>query len=258
MNFDADTQPLHLLERLIEVQASDCQASFTAGLPAIQRWLQNAAAQHAESLGVGIQALQQQNLTWMLSRISVSVIRPIPCGETIRLLTWPSGVRGKLVAERQFHLETLTGEPLLNGSSEWLCVNLTTGRLAPLPEAVKQLATPTTLAFRLCQDKLPAPSPNVTPLQSLPLTVYRQQIDANRHVNNVHYTEWAQETLPEDFYFNHHPVAFNIEFKHAAQLGDSIISETYALTSNTFCHHILAQTGTILARATTHYPSTIS
>jgi acyl-ACP thioesterase len=239
------------------VQASDCQSTFTANVPALQRWLQNAAAQHAEALGVGIQALQHQGLTWILSRISLSIIRAPVCGKTVRLLTWPSGVRGKLVAERQFYLETLDGEPLLKGSSEWLCVNLTTGRLAPLPEAVKALASPTTHTFRLCQNKLPTPAADKTPLHTLDLQVRRQQIDANRHVNNVHYSEWAHETLPETFYFNQQPIAFDIEFKAAAKLGDAITSVTFELQPNIFYHQILTHDGTLLARATTVYPSTI-
>lgn len=255
MNVDPQSRPPHLFEMVLDVAASDCQTSFHMALPALLRWLQEAAGRHAEQLGIGIQALQQNNLTWMLGRLSLTLMRTPVWGETLRLTTWPSGIRGRLVAERQFILESTSGECLLKASSEWLCVNFATGRLAPLPESVKTLATPTTLAFALCREKFPTLSPDLTPLHVTPLSVRRQEIDPNRHVNNVHYAEWMQETLPEDTFFHQEPLAFDIEYKHAAKLGDQVTSLTYALDDHRFLHRILLSNGTLLAQALSSYPT---
>ena len=252
---DSPTSPLHRLEYPIDVTTHDCQAAFTACLPAILRWLQEAAGRHAEHLGVGIQALQQQGLTWMLGRLSLTLFRSPTWKESLRLITWPSGIKGRLVAERQFVLETTAGETLLKASSEWLCVNLELGKLAPLPEGVKALALPNTEAFHLCNGKLATPTADQTPVATATFNVRRQEIDANRHVNNVHYAEWMQETLLESIFFNQTPTTFDIEFKRAAKLGDGVVSTTTPLDEHTFYHAIQLPDGTLLARATSHYPN---
>jgi acyl-ACP thioesterase len=252
---DAPVPPLHQFTLPLDVTTADCQAGFTASIPAILRWLQEAAGRHAERLGVGLQALQQQGLTWMLGRMSLTLFRSPAWQESLRLITWPSGIKGRLVAERQFVLETTAGEILLQASSEWLCVNLEAGRLAPLPDGVKALAHPNTQSFNLCHGKLPAPSADQSPLATATFGVRRQEIDANHHVNNVHYTKWMQETLPEALFFHQTPTAFDIEFKRSATLGDSVVSTTTALDDHTFYHAIRLPDGSLLARAIAHYPT---
>ena len=254
MNFPPDAQlPAQRFEQSLSVSASECTVGLRASLQALTNRLQEAAGLHARALGVGIQALQENGFTWMLGRLALRLFRRPLWDEPLRLTTWPNGVRGRLMAERQFCLETPSGETLLEASSEWLYVNLHEGRLARLPESVLNLALPGTFSYALCRRRL-APLPNhLSPLAESTFTVRRAEIDANLHVNNVHYTAWMLETLPETLYFSGEPTLLDIEYKQAARLGDTVIARTYPLEDGAFLHTVSRPDGTLLARAETRF-----
>ena len=87
-------------------------------LPTLCNYMQEAAGISAANLGWGIRALQDEGLTWMLSRLRVSVARYVPWGETVTVRTWPSGMKGRLVAKRCFLGLDKTGAELFCASSE--------------------------------------------------------------------------------------------------------------------------------------------
>lgn len=245
--------PLHVQQTRVEITASDCQTDFRVTVPTLLKWLQEAAGRHADALNVGIKALHAQGVTWMLGRLCLRLYRAPTWGEALTLTTWPSGIRGRLVAERQFYLETDTGERLLEASSEWLCVNLTTGKLAPLPDAVKALALPDTTAFGLCAGKFPAPPADLTPTYQVALTARKAEMDANRHINNVNLAAWLREPLPDTLFFDQTPTFFDIEYKRPALAGDQVTSQIWPLTEADYLHHVTAADGSLIARARSTY-----
>ncbi len=252
MLFTEANRPYHLLTRPYTVAAYECLTGLHASLPAITNQLQEIAGLHADALGVGIQALQAEGFTWMLGRLALRLHRLPAWKETVQLDTWPSGVRGRLMAERQFRLRTAEGETLLEASSEWLYVDMQAQRLVRQPEKVFALAHPETQNFGLCAEKFPT-LPETAPLAEATFVVRRSEIDTNHHVNNVHYTEWMLETLPEDAYFHRMPTAWDIEFKQAARLGDTVIARTYVLDADCYLHTITRPDGTLLARACSRF-----
>ena len=56
-------------------------------LPTLCNYMQEAAGVNAARLGWGIQDLQAEGLTWMLSRLRVGVIHYVPWGETVTVRT---------------------------------------------------------------------------------------------------------------------------------------------------------------------------
>jgi acyl-ACP thioesterase len=247
--------PRNLLQLRLPITMRDCQLDFKVSVPAILNWLQEAASQHAETLGVGIQALQAQGVTWMLGRMSLRITRTPKWGETLTLATWPSGIHRRLIAERQFILADAAGNTLVEASSEWLCVNLSTGKLAPLPEAVKTLAAPDTLNFGLCKRPIaPHPVEHEAPYRE-GFIARKAEIDANHHVNNVHFATWLREPLPEALYFDETPHAFDIEYKLPVKAGDCVTAMVWPLPERTFIHHLTTSEGTLIARAQSIYPS---
>lgn len=253
---DPATAPRFLRQTPCAIAASECHAALRASLPAVMNHLQEAAGLHAQALGVGIRELQAQGFTWMLGRLALKINRLPAWQEPLTLATWPSGVKGRLLAERQFALEAPSGERLLEASSEWLYVNFRTGRLARQPEAVLALAAPETATFALCSERLPEPDLSTAPLAGCRFAVRRAEIDANGHVNNVHYAEWMLEALPEATYFGANPIAFDIAYKQAAKLGDEVLIRTWASAPDRFTHAVCrAADGALLAHAASAWQS---
>ena len=244
------------------ITAAQCLTGLKASLPALTDLLQEAAGLHADALGVGLQTLRDAGLTWMLGRLALRLHALPAWKDEVCVDTWPSGVRGRLIAERQFRMTGPTGDSLLEASSEWLCVDFAVQKLARLPEAVHALARPGTLNLGLCAER-PQPIPPDAPLLGEAIfPIRRAEIDANLHVNNGHYTRWMFETLPEAEFFGSAPVAFDIEYKQAARLGDTVRVRTYGLAPNRYAHTVTREPdGLLLARATATYappPQTLS
>ena len=60
--------------------------------------------------------------------------------------------------------------------------------------------------------------PKVEALNSEPITVMRDDIDYNKHLNNAQYIRMACEYLPTDYT----PQRIRVEYKKPAKLGDSL------------------------------------
>ena len=204
-------------------------------LPTLCNYMQEAAGVNAARLGWGIQTLQTEGHTWMLSRLHVSVTRYVPWGETITVRTWPSGMKGRLIAKRCFLGFDEKGEELFRASSEWLYVDMAAQKIAKLPETFADLVPPGTPGFELPDigGKF-AHLPSVE--GSADVLTRHSDLDFNDHVNNVHYVEWMLEgdggrgatALPGN---GGHcadvamPGEIDIVFRQAAKAGEALVSE---------------------------------
>ena len=195
-------------------------------LPTLCNYMQEAAGISAARLGWGIQALQAEGLTWMLSRLRVSVSRYVPWGTTVTVRTWPSGTKGRLIAKRCFLGLDDGGAELFRASSEWLYVDLRSQKIVKLPETFGDLVPPGTPDFELPDiggkfAHLPSAE------GSAEILTRHGDLDFNDHVNNVHYVEWmleadAQERVPPA---SSSPAELDIVFRQAAKAGESLASE---------------------------------
>ena len=194
-----------------------------ATLPTLCNYMQEAAGLSAESLGWGIRRLMDEGLTWMLSRLHVKIARRVPSGGRLVMWTWPSGMKGRLVATRCFLGLADGGEEALRAHSEWLYVDVRAQKIARLPETFAGLVPVGTADFDLGDlgGKL-SKLPGVTSLAEI--SVRRSDLDLNEHVNNVHYVEWMLEAAPEA---GREPVEMDIVFRAAAKAGDSLVSECF-------------------------------
>ena len=199
-------------------------------LPTLCNYMQEAAGISAARLGWGIRALQEEGLTWMLARLRVRVNHYIPWGKTVIMRTWPSGMKGRLIAKRCFLGLDDGGAELFRASSEWLYVDLKSQKIAKLPETFADIVPPGTPDFELPDigGKF-AHLPQVD--GSADVLTRHSDLDFNDHVNNVHYVEWMLEagggrgatSLPGTE--GDSPAEMDIVFRQAAKAGESVVSE---------------------------------
>lgn len=203
-----------------QVRFSECDINLTAKLRSWFDYLQEAAALHAEKLGVGLEAMQKEEIFWVLSRIRLVIHEPLKQGTMQEVITWPSGT-DKLFCKRQYLvLDGENGTAFGRASSSWLVLDGNTGR--PLrPVVLPQKAdgwNPEAGSFFDELDKLPLPE--IFQLEKS-YDIRHSQIDVNRHLNNAEYAG-----LVEDFVHELTPDRtireVQINFQHALKAPDRV------------------------------------
>ena len=158
--------------------------------------LQDAATVHAEQLGCGYKVLQKAGYFWVLSKIKVDYVRPIKLYEKIKLVTWP--LPPKLVfTERDFIIRDKNNAAVLRASSKWCLLKTADHSLCKTAD-VKDLIKLNPLnkhAIENCFYEKIVKTPNFT--HSYTHTVRWTDLDANMHVNNTRYADFAINALTE-------------------------------------------------------------
>ncbi|MBQ7393660.1 MAG: hypothetical protein IJV89_04840 [Lentisphaeria bacterium] len=182
---------------------------------------QDAAAEHAQILGCGMDYLQEQGKAWVLSRIAVEISRMPAIGETVTVETYPTGVE-RLFAIRQFTVTDEAGSVIARATSCWLLLDA--AALRPL-RIVETLGT----ALPMNEDK-PRHFPVPARIAALPekvaentYTVRHSLVDVNQHLNNAFFAAFVHDMLGTLTGENRAPATLQILFQHAGTLGADIV-----------------------------------
>lgn len=246
---------MNLIEQDFPVRGYESGIDNHVTLPTVCNFLQEIAGNHADRLGFGIRELQARDGTsWMLSRLHVKVARFVSWGDVLRLKSWPSGIKGRLVANRDFLGYDREGKEVLQAVSEWLVVNLAAQRIVRPSEAFKELSPEGTPRVGLAAAEGGGKFAALAKVDAASrILVRRSDHDFNDHVNNVHYVEWALEATPESFRARF-PHGLDIVFRQAAHAGDELESRTEVVDGETLRHAIVrVADGALLATAETRW-----
>ncbi len=152
-------------------------------------YLQEAAANHAAPLGVGLGALERAGYLWVLSRIRLEIDRSPGIGEKLEIITYPNGPR-RLFAARQFAVRDSGGAEIARASSRWLLLSRRNLRPARVAELGVELPLNPELPDYFClEEKLPEPGfPG-----DFAVAVRHSMEDVNGHLNNAEYAGLIQD-----------------------------------------------------------------
>jgi medium-chain acyl-[acyl-carrier-protein] hydrolase len=212
-------------------------------------FMQEAASNHARSLGVSVHQLLSENYTWLLSRLKIEIASYPGVNDSIQIATWPSGTR-RLFALRDFELRNGSDEIIAAAISAWLVIDVEKRRpvrISPFVERLKPLEYRHALPDNL--DKLPGLS---RPTYEKKFVARYGDVDVNQHVNNVTFVEWVVEGMPPSLLNTSAPVELEINFLAEAFYEDNILAACHPLNQDhTVYSHILIreQDGRELARA---------
>ncbi len=227
-------------EKKIEVRPYEVSSSGRIKLIDLLNHFQEAAGEHAEKLGFSVTDLAVKNLTWVLSRYHVRILRYPSWNEDLTLETWPS-IRQGLFALREFELKDLQKNLLAAATSSWLMIDVRSKRPVNLSAHLPDLLLDTRRAIDDGFAALPTIGQNDF---ELPFRVRFHDLDWNRHVNHTVYIEWAVETVPRDILLNFVPVKIEVDFRGEALFGQSVISRAEAVRQEheaVFHHQILSE-----------------
>ena len=189
-----------------------------ASLTSLLNFMIEAAWGHAQILDWGYDKLQANNLFWVLSRMYIEVERYPEWQEEIVVKTWPAGTDG-MFAYRNYSIETVDGELILQASSCWLILDLKTKKIFLLRE------------YRDTFPKLDNPDhcripkrikPPVHPKEMNFSPVLFSELDVNKHFNSVNYLERVLNDFGTDFLDENEPVNIELNYLKEGLQGDSL------------------------------------
>lgn len=234
-----------------KVRGYECGADGLATLPTVCNYLQEVASLHAESLGFSKSDFEKagDNVSWVLTRLLVRMNRYPAWGDEVTVETFPRGGR-KIVAWRDFILKDARGETLGVATSEWMVIDLSTRKIAPLPVKVLEAVDPSNVPVLgtepFTRFRFPASAGSgFGESDSASFVAMKAHIDLNGHVNNVHYIEWMLEPCA-----NARPSEMEIVFRSETFVGDRVhadVAEADGFTYHRVCDaagadHIVART----------------
>ena len=148
----------------------------------------------------------------------VEVERYPVLGESVFVETWPKGF-DRLFASRDFFIRDKEGKIIARASTYWLIVDMETKRPKALKEIPPQLLNPDQFAIHRKLEKLPEPEDIIYQKQK---TVVYSDIDLNKHVTSVRYSEWITDTIPGEIMES--GIISSYEINHLSELfrGDEV------------------------------------
>lgn len=100
-------------------------------------WMQDAAVAHSTAQGWPLQRYRQEGWSWVARTHQIEYRRPAFVHDEIVVRTWVTTMQ-KFSSLRKFEILRRSGELLARAETNWAFVNIQTGRLLAIPEAVSQ------------------------------------------------------------------------------------------------------------------------
>ena len=227
----------------------DCHGRLS--IVSIFNFMQEAASQHADALGVSIQQLLSENYTWLLSRLKIKMNAYPVWTDQLAVRTWPSGTQ-RLFALRDFHLKDQNGQDVGAALSAWLVLDTLKKRpvrISPFVDRLKPIEGDHILPGQL--GKLPCVEAYT---DERIFRVRYRDLDINQHVNNASYVEWMLESMPSFVQNRFRLSELEINFLAESFLQNRVIARCQPLDPNNqeFNHSLLREEdGQELVRART-------
>lgn len=199
-----------------KIRYSECDDKCRLKLEALMNYFQDASTFQSEELGVGIDYLVPRNLVWVLISWQIEIERLPGLCEEVEICTFPTDFKG-FMGTRNFFMRTKKGEILAKANTLWTLLNFDTMKPAAPPQEmldiypVEPKLEMTSVGRKIVVD--------AGGEKKEAITVRKQHLDSNHHVNNTQYVSMAMECLPEDFQV----AGVRVEYKQQAHLHDVLV-----------------------------------
>lgn len=188
-------------------------------MKALTLWIQEVSWKHAALLGYGNDFMQQNHGIWVMFRLCISMFRYPRWDDTIRLITWPRGLKG-IFAQRDFEFRNTDHELLAAAASEWLVLGREDRK--PMKSDMLLPFLPHTLQGKAAEvDRLVAPIGSEEVLLGNHKVEYAE-IDMNQHANTSSYLDWTLNHVPQIVNGHKEVKSISITFLSECKLGDEI------------------------------------
>lgn len=98
-------------------------------------WMAATAWEHSKTLGLDFSAYAKLNRGMVVRHHELDYLAPSHLGDEVLCATWITGNDGRLRLRRRFQfVRASTGTTLLRGLSDFVCINIETGKPTRMPE----------------------------------------------------------------------------------------------------------------------------
>ncbi len=200
-------------------------------------YLQDAAYGHSVSLGFSARDLFKKGLTWVLSRYHIQVERFPVIGEKVTVRTWYPGPQ-KPFYLRDWEVLADDGNVLVRATSSWLILDMVTMKPADDEGLLDRLEP---RPVRAIEDDFNTLPELVEAQWETRFSVRLSDTDLNRHVNHVHYIQWALESITGCVPERSHPGTMEAGYRAEVRFGDTVIARAREAGEGVFHHKLLRE-----------------
>lgn len=228
---------VHTIE--MRVRHYECDAYGRLNPAVMLGYLQEAAFAGSAAVGYSATRYAALGLGWFAYETEIAYLRPLGYGDSVEIRTWVQDFR-RVRSLRRY--EVLHGGVLAaEASTDWVLIDTRSGALTAIPpEIVTAYARGEAVAPAPPRPPFPLFPPAPADAVRLRRRVEWRDLDPAGHVNNAVYVHYAQDAEQQALEAAGWPPArlreagaavqtygYQIEYKVAAQLGDSLVLTTW-------------------------------
>ena len=198
------------------VTYSDVGPDYRVDMAQIINYFQDCSCFHSDSLGVGLENMDEFGKIWIMNSWQIVVERYPKYGEEIYVGTWPYDFKGPM-GLRNFIIDDAKGNRIARANSVWAIMDVQTGRPARVDDELLEtykLEPKEDMDYAARKIKF---SGEFEVVESFKVT--KDCLDTNKHMNNGRFVAMALECVPEEFQMRQ----MRVEYKHSAYRGETLL-----------------------------------
>lgn len=208
-NFKFVAEPFHV----------DFMGKLTMGV--LGNHLLNCAGFHAAERGFGIAEINENQYTWVLSRLAIELEDLPRQYEDFSVQTWVENVY-RLFTDRNFELKNKDGKTIGYARSVWAMISMQTRKPADLLTLHGG-----NISEYICDKECPISKPGrIKVTQEVPAVEYQTKysdIDINGHVNSIKYIEHILDLFPMETFKDKQIKRFEMAYVAESYYGDTLL-----------------------------------
>jgi acyl-CoA thioester hydrolase len=134
----AESNPIYSYEFTVSATAVDRNGHVNNVM--YVQWMQDVAVHHYDAIG-GTAPMRAAGATWVVREHRIEYLRPAFAGEQIVVQTWVVDIRRVRSLRRYRFVRKSDGRLLARGETDWVFVDVRTGRPRKIPEEVASVFT---------------------------------------------------------------------------------------------------------------------
>ena len=216
-----------------KVTSYDCDLRNRMKLSSAMLYMQETAGQHLVRLGFPAEELAEDDMVFLLSKLSMKIHRIPHLHEDIVIGTAPTHTKGVRFI-REFVIDSGDGERLISAISHWPLIRVSSRKVLRPRDFDRDMSFQPEAVNEYIQDII---FPNIQMPEEILYSeeIKYSKIDVNNHLNNAVYGDFICDAVPYDLIANASIDTFSVSFQNEAVIGDTIAIRRCDVSEKEYC-----------------------